>query len=232
MKHAVLTPPELYIFDFGRGFGMDTHSSEAVARTLSDLRKAQGSALIVGGMAVIHYGYRRYTHDADILYANADEFDLLRRLKKDFRTVLKAKSGWHHLEHRKTKVRLELIPEGGVGTYGFIPGPKTVGGKEGLISLLGLVWLKLVAGRGKDDADLLELAKQQWNEMSALVERLPPELRDRYSELLAKAKREFENDPGRLPDDLADARDKAEESAATYGRKKRVRRKPVAKRGG
>lgn len=210
---------------------MDTHSSEAIAKTLEDLRNAQGSALIVGGMAVIHYGYRRYTHDADILYANADEFDLLRRLKKNFKTVLKAQSGWHHLEHRKTKVRLELIPEGGLGTYGFIPGPKTVGGDAGFISLLGLVWMKLVAGRGKDDADLLELAKSRWNEMNSVIERLPPELGERYTELLAKAKRELQHDPGRLPDDLPDASDRAEETAPAYGRKKRARHKTVAKRG-
>src|SRR5262245_20207302 len=107
-----------------------TPDSKAMGEALEDLRKVQGEALIVGGIAVIHYGYARSTTDVDLLYAHVDG-KILERLKPFFKIVLKAKNGWHHLAHRKTGVRLELIPEAGLTTYGFIPGPKSVGGKDG-----------------------------------------------------------------------------------------------------
>ncbi len=165
---------------------------------------------------MIHYGYRRYTNDIDILYPNYDEADILRRLKKDFKIVLKAKNGWHHFEHRKTKVRLELIPEGGLTTYGFIPAPQTVGGDKGFISLFGLAWMKLVSGRMKDEADLVEIAKSgQLNAMKKFTARLPEELQARYKDLLARAERELHTDMGRIEN-----AERAEEPSAHYGKRK------------
>jgi len=224
MEYAVLTREELSIYDFGRGMGMDTHSSEAIAHTLADMQKAQGDALIAGGVAVIHYGYKRYTHVIDILYPNHDEADILRRLKKDFKIVLKAENGWHHFEHRKTKVRLELIPEGGLTQYGFIPGPKIVGGENGFVSLFGLVWMKLVSGREKNDADLMEVAKTgQLSSMRKLCEKLPAELRERYTAILDRAERELRTDKGRIEN-----ADRAEEPKSRYGKLKRKRKKARA----
>lgn len=200
-----------------------------MSKATEDLRKAQGSALIIGGLAVIHYGYRRLTEDIDILYANADS-GILNRLKQDFEIVLKAKNGWHHLEHRKTGVRLELIPEGGLGTYGFIPGPRTVGGENGFISLFGLVWLKLISWRTQDIADLVVLAKGRLSEVVALREQLPPEMLERFDEVIARAKREMEYDPGRLPAKPEVDADTGGvgEAPARYAKKKRT---PRSKRG-
>jgi|GEM_PF-775080 len=227
----VLTSAQLATFDFSRGVGaVHTPSSEDLKATLADLSKVLGSALVTGGVAVVHYGYERSTKDIDVLYANHDEYDLLRRLKKDFKLVRKSTSGWHHFDHRKTKVRLELIPEGAVGTYGFIPGPKTVGGDSGFISLLGLVWLKLVAGRGRDIADMIDLAKLRMEEMVALQDRLPPENRERFAEVLAQARKEMAFDPGRLPDDSTLDNHPVEESKSSYGNKKRAVRKPAKKK--
>lgn len=226
MAEAVLTASQLATFDFARGAGaVQTPSSEDLARALEDLRKVQGSALIAGGVAVIHYGYERSTKDVDVLYAYVDS-KILERLKPYFKLVKKLKSGWHKLEHRETGVRLELIPEAALGTYGFIPGPKTVGGDGTFISLLGLVWLKLVAGRSKDEPDVVELAKIRFGELEALREKLPLELRDRFAELLAQAKREIEKDPSRPPEDLAQGSDTqgVGEAPGRYGKKKRAAR--------
>jgi len=231
MAEAVLTPSHLSVFAFAKGCGfVDTPAPDMLAMTVEDLRTVQGTALIIGGLAVGHYGHERATKDVDILYADADG-RILERLKGYFRIVVKAKNGWHHLEHRKTHVRLELIPEGGLTTYGFIPGPKLVGGENGFISLFGLVWLKLVSGRLQDMADLAQLAKIKPAEMAALRTRLPPDLVERFDALLAQARRELENDPGRLPDSLAkgSGESTAEEAPARYGkRKRRATRKPRA----
>lgn len=216
----VLTRSQLATFDFARGAGaVHTPSSANLAATLSDVSKILGSAVVIGGMAVIHHGYERNTQDIDILYANADEADLLRRLKKDFKTVVKAKSGWHHLEHRKTKVRLELIPEGGLGTYGFIPGPRTAGRDGGFISLHGLIWLKLISARLQDVADIGILAKQRMEKMRQMIDSIPPEYHDRYREILAQAQHELDTDPD--PNSLIGGR--VREAPARYG-KRRVRR--------
>ena len=231
MAEAVLSPSHLSVFAFAKGCGfVTTPSPDDLMRTLADLRTVQGTALVIGGLAVGYHGWERVTHDIDILYADADG-SILGRLKHDFKIVLKARNGWHHLEHRKTGVRLELIPEGGLTTYGFIPGPKLAGGENGFISLHGLVWLKLVSGRGKDLADVLELAKVKPVEMAAVRTRLPSDLVERFDGLLAQARRELENDPGRLPDSLAkgSGESTAEEAPARYGkRKRRATRKPGA----
>jgi len=197
-----------------------TPDPKDLEKALTDLRKVQDEALIVGGIAVIHYGYERATKDIDILYANWDT-GILERLSPFFKVTLKAESGWHHLQHKKTGVQLELVPEGGLTQYGFIPSPKTVGrGKEGVISLLGLVWLKMVSGRLQDLGDLSRLAKVRFEEMKSLEKTLPPELRARFTELLNQARKEIDNDPHAKPGQV-------QEAPATYGKRKAKKRKPV-----
>lgn len=207
---------------------METHTPEEMARTLADFQKVQGRALVIGGVAVIHHGYRRYTHDVDALYSYHDA-GILKRLESDFRLVLRAESGWHHLEHRETGVRLELIPEGGLTTYGFIPAPKTAGGENGVISLSGLIWLKLVSGRSKDDADVIEVAKVRMAEVEACLAKLPSELHERFNELIARAKRELANDPSRRPD-IMPPTDRVQEAPVRYGKPNRKRRKSAARK--
>ena len=113
--------------------------------------------------------------------------------------MVKAAHGWHHLEHRQTGIRLELVPEGGRTTHGFIPGPQTVGGEDGFISLAGLVWLKAASGRAQDDADVIALLKLHGAEAPVLRAKLPAELQGRFDGLLARARQELERDPGRRP---------------------------------
>ena len=223
---TVLTESQLAVFEFARGAGaVETPSAKDLEEALEDFRKVQGSALLIGGIAVVYYGYERSTTDVDALYADGDS-GILKRLDPYFEVVLKSESGWHHLAHRKTKVRLELVPAGALGTYGFIPGPKVVGGAQGLITLTGLIWLKLISGRGKDDADFMELAKARIGEFAAAREKLPTELHARFDELLARARREMEYDPHRHPDQGAPSAGPvtAREAAGRYGSGKRARK--------
>jgi hypothetical protein len=229
MLNAALSETQLSIFEFARGCGLNTPSAVDIATTLNDLKKVQGSALLIGGLAVIHYGYKRFTEDVDILYAHADG-TIAQRLKKDFKKITKAKTGWLHFVHRRTGVRLELIPEGGLTTYGFIPGPKLVGADGDFISLKGLLWLKIVSGRGKDIVDIIEITKQRPDEVRVAAAELPAQYHERMSKLMAQAKREYDADPHRLrPEDI----DRSEEPAPVYGRKKNARasRKPKRARG-
>jgi hypothetical protein len=196
MAETILTPSQLSTFDFGRALSVKIPSSEQLSKTLSDLRPLQGSALLIGGIAVIHYGYERTTKDIDLLYANADT-SILKRLAERFKVVRNAESGWHHLEHKETKIRLELIPEGGLTTYGFIPGPQTVGSENGVISLWGLLLLKLVSGRAQDEADIVTLAKEHLAELPEIRSKIDAQHHARFDQLVLRAKQELENDPGR-----------------------------------
>ena len=194
MELLELTPPQLRIFDFARTIAMTSPSSNDLERLLADLKPILGSAIVIGGLAVIHHGYVRATDDADILYAHADE-TILKRLSKKFKLVKKGKSGWHQLEHKATKVRLELIPEGGLTTYGFIPGPHFFGSDNGFLPLLGVMWLKLVSRRPKDEADIVELAVRRMKDVEATREKLPDELHEHFDALIVRAKAQIESDP-------------------------------------
>lgn len=207
---------------------MNTPTSEELKRTLEDFRKVQGKALLIGGIAVIYYGYERSTTDVDALYAYHDG-GILKRLEADFKVVLHAENGWHHLEHRETGVRLELIPEGGLTTYGFIPAPRTTGGENGVISLSGLIWLKLVLGRSKDDADVVEVAKVRRVDVEGCRAKLPSELHKRFDGLIARAKRELAFDPSRNPN-LMPPTDRVQEAPARYGKPTRKRQTSAAKK--
>lgn len=228
MGATVLRKSHLAAFDFmrgavefSRGKGMSqTPPSKDIDQALKDLRKVLGDALIIGGIAVGHHGHERSTKDIDILYANWDS-RILERLSPHFKVVLKSESGWHHLDHRKNGVRLELIPEGGLTQYGFIPAPKTVGGKDGFISLLGLVWLKLVSGRPNDLGDLYSLAKVRLTEMKSLRSRLPSELHEHFDRVIAQAEKDLTSDPHRLPDSVKEAQ-------AKYAKRKPKRKKVPA----
>ena len=179
---------------------MDAPGSNEMQKVLTDLKPVLGSALVIGGLAVIHHGYRRSTDDADILYANSDD-TILKRLSDKFKLVKKAKNGWHRFEHKVTGIRLELIPEGGLTTYGFIPGPRFFGSDRGFLPLWGLLWLKLVSGRGKDEADIMELARAGMEGVLAAREKLPEEFFARFDALIARVKLEIENDPSNAPDE-------------------------------
>jgi|ERR1043165_8428852 hypothetical protein len=198
MELLELTSSQLQTFDFARGFGMYTLGSEEIRKAVDDLKPCLGSALVAGGLAVMHHGYERYTNDVDILYAYSDS-DILKRLSSKFKRVKKAKSGWHKFEHRKTGVRLELVPEGVLTTYGIIPGPHLFESDNGFLPLWGLVWLKLVSGRAKDDADITELAHRRLNDVIATRQKLPSELHERFDALIARTKREIETDPNNGP---------------------------------
>ena len=86
------------------------------------------------------------------------------------------------------------------------------------------MWLKLVSGRSKDHADIVEVAKARPNEVETLRDKLPPELRAKFAELLAQAAKEKKNDPGRLPDGFVRNAEGVGEAPGRYAKKKRTAR--------
>ena len=128
-------------------------------------------AVVAGGWAVWRHGYiGRVTQDVDIALpkARVDEF-LQAASVSGFDIVSQEEGHWPKLQHRETGVDVDILPEGGrPGTASrpaptTIPHPTAMGAVRGKLkysSLLSLIELKLAAGRLRDEADVLEFARE------------------------------------------------------------------------
>jgi len=101
--------------------------------------------VIVGGLAVQQFGYRRMTEDIDILISRKDYDYLIEEGKIKF-GQLKIKSG----------VQIDVLTEGKDDN----PDPEFVRDGDSLYPTFeGLIYMKLLSGRDKDKGDITELLK-------------------------------------------------------------------------
>jgi hypothetical protein len=103
---------------------------------------------------------------------------------------------WPKLLHRETAIEVDILPEGGrPGTVSrpaptTIPHPNQMGAARGVlryISLRSLIELKLAAGRLRDEADVLELARENRDRLEEVRQHLAgvhSQYADRFEELL------------------------------------------------
>jgi hypothetical protein len=135
------------------------------------LRACDCESVVGGGWAVWRHGYvGRVTQDIDIALP-VDHVDaFLQAAAVSGFDVLDQPSGhWPKLRHRETGINVDVLPEGGrPGTSQrlaptTIPHPRLMGASRGALkymSLKSLIELKLAAGRLRDEADVLELARE------------------------------------------------------------------------
>jgi len=115
--------------------------------------------------------------------------------------ILPARPGtWPKLRHKESDVSVDILPEGATpGTPSrpaptTIPHPACLGAQRGslkYIHLAGLVELKLAAGRARDDADVVELARANPGQIESLRQHLADVHEDylaRFNELVARAR--------------------------------------------
>jgi hypothetical protein len=112
----------------------------------------------------------RVTQDVDIAIPKASIDDVLRAASvSGFELLLQTEGRWPKLRHRETDIEVDILPEGGrPGTASrpaptTIPHPSLMGAVRGTlkyISLTSLIELKLAAGRLRDEADVVELARE------------------------------------------------------------------------
>jgi hypothetical protein len=172
-----------------------------VVRALDQVIKAcDCEAVVGGGWAVWRHGYvGRVTQDVDIALAKASVDDFLRAASvSGFEMVSQPAGRWPKLRHRETGIEVDILPEGGrPGTASrpaptTIPHPKTMGAAPGIlkyISLPSLIELKLAAGRLRDEADVVELAREnrdRWDEMRRHLQAVHPQYASRFEELLTQ----------------------------------------------
>jgi hypothetical protein len=135
------------------------------------LRACDCESVVGGGWAVWRHGYiGRVTQDIDIALP-ADHLDAFMQAASvsGFDLVPRLAGRWPKLQHRETGIEVNILPEGGrPGTAQrpaptTIPHPKEMGGVRGQLkymSLPSLIELKLAAGRLRDEADVVELARE------------------------------------------------------------------------
>lgn len=162
--------------------------------------------VVVGGVAVIAHGYRRTTEDRDVLVHYREK----RRLAE----CLWDHPDWDRLEIREhcflfkpTGIHVDFLVSGDLMQLGrpyLFPDAYQVtthGEVEGIpvIGLHELLWLKLLAGRRQDEADIMELCKRHLAEIDPQrvighLEAEDSDLRDRFLSILADAPRELEGE--------------------------------------
>lgn len=157
-------------------------------------------AVVGGGWAVWRHGYLgRVTQDIDIVIPE-DRIDEFMRTASvsGFYVHAQPEGRWPKLTHRDTNIDVDVLPEGGrPGTASrpsptTIPHPHEMGADRGAlkyISLASLVELKLAAGRIRDEADIVELAREnrdQWDALRRHLAQVHPHYASRFEELLCQ----------------------------------------------
>lgn len=138
--------------------------------------------VLVGGLAVQHHGYVRLTEDIDILIPRAD-YD---------RLVAEGVIKFWMLKRFNPNVQVDVLTEGKDRN----PDPSVVRdpSSPNLPTLEGLIYLKLLAGRLKDHADVAELLKVHGfdpeirQHLTAITN--DPQLLADYDAIVARASRE------------------------------------------
>ncbi len=155
-------------------------------------------SVVGGGWAVWRHGYvGRVTQDVDIVLPRDRVEDFLKAASVSGFDVLGQPAGrWPKLCHRDTGIEVDVLPEGGrPGTAAraaptTIPHPKSMGavcGSLKYISLASLIELKLAAGRLRDEADVLELARENRDRLDDVrrhLESVHSQYANRFEELV------------------------------------------------
>ena len=177
-------------------------------RVVSSLDRVLGTlgcpAVLAGGWAVWRHGYYgRMTQDLDIvLPADRIEEFLSVSAVSGFQVLTPVDGRWPKVVHKETGIQVDVLPEGERPGTAARPAPTTIphpasmgasGATLRYVKLLPLVELKLAAGRGRDEADVIELLRV--NEDQAVdirhhLESVHADYVQRFDQLLARAREE------------------------------------------
>lgn len=155
-----------------------------VVKALDHILQAMGCpSVVAGGWAVWKHGFDgRLTHDVDIAIP-ADRVEEFLRVASvsGFEVLPQRKGRWPKVQHKETKVKVDLLPEGATpGTVSrlaptTIPHPLEMGARQDrlrYITLHRLVELKLAAGREIDLGDLIKLIQANPTQLERIRQHL------------------------------------------------------------
>jgi hypothetical protein len=141
----------------------------------------------------------RVTQDVDIALPKASLADFLQAAAvSGFELIAQPEGRWPKLQHRETGIEVDILPEGGrPGTVSrpaptTIPHPNTMGAVRGMlkyIALPSLIELKLAAVSLRDEADVVELIRENRDRVDELrihLQTVHPQYVARFDELQAQ----------------------------------------------
>jgi hypothetical protein len=187
--------PRWALNEGSRHFENDSAVFKALHRIAKRLDAIDVPYAILGGMALFHYGLRRFTEDVDLLVTKDD----LERIheKLDGLGYVRPHTKSKHLRDAECGVRIEFLTTGDYPGDGkpkpvSFPDPSSVSSiADGIryVTLETLIELKLAsgmsnAGRLKDLADVQELIKAR-RLPREYADGLNPFVREKFSELWA-----------------------------------------------
>lgn len=155
-----------------------------VVKALDQVLQAIDCEAVVGdGWAVWRHGYvGRVTQDVDIILPADKIEEFLQASAVSRFQVLPVEHGrWPKVLHRKTDVRVDLLPQGERPGTAARPAPTTIPhpaalGAQGrtlcYISLAALIELKLAAGRVQDQADVIKLVQANPDQLESIRQHL------------------------------------------------------------
>ena len=152
------------------------------------------SLRIVGGLAVHHHGWRRFTEDVEVVVDDA-ALDRLDEALPAHGFVRESKS---RIRHQPTGVRVDVLVSGtplARRPEVSFPRPQDIEPSPEdpeVAALRPLVWLKLLAGRRRDETDVVELLKRVDDGVYLELEAgLPADLRPLVAQLRDEALEEL-----------------------------------------
>jgi len=139
----------------------------------------QCPSVLAGGWAVWRHGFiGRITQDVDIvLPADRVEEFLRVAVVSGFHILPQPEGRWPKVRHKETGVKVDILPEGGRPGTASRPAPTVIahptslgakGVQLGYILLPSLIELKLAAGRGRDESDVIELVRTNLDQVEAI----------------------------------------------------------------
>ena len=172
-------------------------------RLADDLARIAGelgiTPLVIGGLAVNHHGYLRLTADLDVLVSKAFATALVRRLRSE--------PGWKRyaegFKNTLLGVSVDICVEGertAPNSAETFPSPdelETIAAHPLPVpALFELIALKVMSGRARDDADVVELLKRHRSRIPDLRRMASKRLattqaRERLRSLVQRARQEL-----------------------------------------
>jgi len=189
------------MMDKGEPYGLKPADvKRRLAEELARLCREAGVApLVIGGLAVNHHGYARFTADVDLLVSRAEAVSLLGRLKRE--------QGWRRyregFKNSALDVGVDICVEGertSPRSAETFPAPASLRSVPvrplPVPALSELIALKVMSGRARDDADVVELLKRHRRRIAPLraaaARRLrTEEARGRLGALVERAREEL-----------------------------------------
>ena len=186
----------------GQPYGLKPEDAKRrLAVELARLCKEAGVApLVIGGLAVNHHGYARFTADVDLLVSRGEALRLVQRFKQEH--------GWRrHREGFKNTllgVGVDICVEGertSPSSTETFPAPESLRAISvrplPVPALSELIALKVMSGRARDDADVVELLKRHRRRIVPLRTAATRRLRTagaraRLKALVARAREELQ----------------------------------------